>query len=94
MPQLVDPTGKAARTQRSMAPRRLRSPGGVRVGLVDSGKRNADRFTQALGDLLRERCHVAEILVRRKPNPTLPAPPQLLEELAGACAFVVHGVGD
>ncbi|MCS7174063.1 MAG: hypothetical protein N0A24_12010 [Armatimonadetes bacterium] len=93
MPQLVDPTGKVERTPRSIAPRALRSLEGLRVGLVDSGKRNADRFLQALGDRLRE-WGVSEILLLRKPNPTLPAPPELLEELSGKCAFVVHGVGD
>ncbi len=94
MPGLVDPTGEVRRPRRSMAPRGLETLRGARVGLVDSGKRNADRFVQALGELLRERFGVAEILLRRKPNATLPAPGELLDELSETCAAVVHGVGD
>ncbi|MDR7416542.1 MAG: hypothetical protein QN193_11205 [Armatimonadota bacterium] len=94
MPGLVAPIGRVERISRTLAPRGQAELRGARVGLVDSGKRNADRFVQALGELLRERFGVGEVLIRRKPNPTLPAPREMLRELSEACTFVVHAVGD
>jgi hypothetical protein len=91
---LVTPIGQEERISRALAPRGHRGLREARVGLVDSGKRNADRFVQALAELLRERLGVAEVRIRRKPNLTLPAPQGLLRELSEACTFVVHAVGD
>lgn len=91
---LVDPTGGVQEIRRRMAPRGGRSLRGARVGLVDNGKRNADVFLRALGDLLRERYGVREVVLRRKPHFAVPVPPELVEELGTQCDFVIPGVGD
>jgi|FaiFalDrversion3_1042247.scaffolds.fasta_scaffold00352_3 hypothetical protein len=94
MTVLVDPTGGGQEVKRHMAPRSGRILRGARVGLVDNGKRNADVFLMALGDLLRDRHGVREVVLRRKPHFALPAPPELVEELGTQCDFVIPGVGD
>jgi len=90
----VDPTGGTQAITRRMAPRGRRTLQGARVGLVDNGKRNADLFLQALGDLLRERHAVREVVLRRKPHFAVPVPPEVVEELSTQCDFVIPGVGD
>lgn len=94
MAALVDPTGQTHVVVRKMAPRAGRALRNARVGLVDNGKQNADAFLNALGTLLRERYGVAEVVARRKPSFALPAPADLVEDLAARCDFVVAGVGD
>ncbi len=94
MPVLVDPTGQATRTQKARAPRTRRSLRGARVCLIDNTKRNADLLLQAIGDLLRERYSVAEVIHRRKANASVPIDPATVEELKGVCDFAIAAVGD
>jgi hypothetical protein len=89
---VLDPTcGMATRAAR-MAPR-LRSLGGTTVGLLDNGKMNVDRFLDHVEEILRSRHGVKDVVRRRKPNMSAPAPPDVLRELA-ACDAVVSAVGD
>ncbi|MDR5709874.1 MAG: hypothetical protein QN172_11140 [Armatimonadota bacterium] len=94
MSVLVDPTGGTAQTTKSPAPRIRSDLQGARVGLVDNGKRNAEAFLRALGELLQVRFGVQELHLRRKPNASLPAPPELVEDLLARCDVVIAGVGD
>lgn len=66
---------------------------GVRFGVLDNGKPNSDRFLA----LLAERFVAAGADLYgtlRKPSIGRLAPPELLDELVGACDLVVTGVGD
>jgi len=93
MPIIVlDPTVSAAPASASLAPAR-RSLTGARVGLLDNGKVNVDRFLDHVEDLLRTRHRVADVVRHRKPNMSAPAPPAMLAELA-ACDAVLSAVGD
>jgi len=94
MPVLVDPTGEVTQATKPLAPRTRRALQGSRVGLVDNGKRNADAFLRALGELLQVRFGAQEVHLRRKPNASLPAPPELVEDLLARCDVVIAGVGD
>jgi hypothetical protein len=85
------PAGPAARGPRP-APS-SRGLAGARGGLLDNGKVNVDRFLDHVEDLLRTRHGVADVLRRRKPNMSAPAPAAILAELA-ACDVVVSAVGD
>lgn len=89
---VLDPTpGMVTRVAR-MAPR-LPSLTGTTVGLLDNGKMNVDRFLDHVEEILRARHGVKDVLRRRKPNMSAPAPAELLRELA-ACDAVVSAVGD
>jgi len=93
MPIIVlDPTVAAppAGTRPASARRAL---AGARVGLLDNGKVNVGRFLDHVEDALRAQHGVAEVLRRRKPNMSAPAPAAMLAELA-ACDAVVSAVGD
>lgn len=63
------------------------------VGLVDNARTNSDRFMKTLAPLL-EKAGVGNILIRRKPNPSIPLPDEAFDELLKQCDIVVHGVAD
>jgi hypothetical protein len=93
MPIIVlDPTVAPSAPAATLAPA-LASLAGKRVGLLDNGKVNVARFLDHLEDVLRTEHAVADVLRRRKPNMSAPAPDAVLAELA-ACDAVVSAVGD
>ena len=72
---------------------RLSSLQGVVVGLIDNARHNSDRFMQTLEQLLAE-AGVTRVIVKRKPNPSIPLDASTLDELAAECDALVHGVAD
>ena len=89
---VLDPTpGAVTRTARRAPP--LGTLAGARVALLDNGKVNVGRFLDHVEAILRAEHGVADVVRRRKPNMSAPAPPALLAELT-ACDAVVSAVGD
>lgn len=93
MGSLVDPTGLSSAERRTMAPRKGNLKGAT-VGLMSSSKRNSDILLAEIGAILIERYGAKELIVRTKPSFAVPAPVELLDELAAKCDVVVTGVGD
>jgi hypothetical protein len=89
---VLDPTPGTATRAARMAPG-LKSLDGARVGLLDNGKMNVERFLDHVEALLRVRHGVMDVVRRRKPNMSAPAPAEILGALA-ACDAVVSAVGD
>ena len=83
----LSPEGEAIR----LAPP-LATLEGTVVGLLDNAKIGTARFYDHLETLLRGH-GVREIIRRRKPDSSRPAPREVLDDLAGADA-VVSGLGD
>ena len=63
------------------------------VGLVDNARTNSDRFMCVVAALL-EKSGVGGVVIRRKPNPSIPLPDDAFDELLRQCDIVVHGVAD
>ena len=80
----LSPEGEAARLAAPLA-----SLDGALVGLLDNAKIGTARFYDHLEALLR----VREVIRRRKPDSSRPAPADLLGELSAADA-IVSGIGD
>ena len=91
--RVLSPVG--AVTHESMAvPSLPREWAGRTVGFLDNTKANFDRLTAGIGELLRERHGVREVVHRRKANASTPAPPELIVELAKRCDVVFAGSAD
>lgn len=100
---ILDPTGLgpagdgpdagASLATMTMAPRRgdLR---GATVGLLATPKQNADVFIAEVGRLLREHEGAGNVVTHTKASVALPAPDELVDEMARQCDIVVTGVGD
>ena len=82
------PEGEATR----LAPP-LASLDGALVGLLDNAKVGTAGYFDHLEAILRERFGVREVIRRRKPDSSRPAPAELLGELSAADA-IVSAVGD
>jgi hypothetical protein len=84
----LDPEGETPRPAPPLASLR-----GATLGFVDNAKIGTERFLDHLEALLKARHGVREVIRRRKPDSSRPAPRAVLAELAGADA-VVSAVGD
>jgi len=91
---LFDPT--ALRFEAGTAPARAGRTGlaGAVVGFIDNAKPNFDHLVDDLADLLVSRYGVRRVIKRRKPSASVPALPELVEELADQCDMVIAGSGD
>jgi hypothetical protein len=91
---LFDPRGHSQERRYELAPRRLHTLDGARLGLLGNTKLNADAVLAAIGDLLTERYALESIIQRTKPTFARPVEEAMADELAGRCDVVIAGVGD
>ena len=90
--RVLDPRLDAEGEAMIMAPP-LGSLDGATLGLLDNAKIGTERFFDHVEQILRSRFGVRDVIRRRKPDSSRPAPPELLGELAGADA-ILSAVGD
>jgi hypothetical protein len=67
---------------------------GTTVGFLDNTKANFDRLVVQMGALLHDGFGVKAVVHRRKANLAIPAPREMLEELASSCDLVFAGSAD
>jgi hypothetical protein len=90
---MLDPRVEAQPRTIARAPRPA-DLAGKRVGLLANSKPNADQLLVVLGELLRERHDVGDVVQLCKPTSSRPMPDSMLDRLAADCDLVVTGVGD
>jgi hypothetical protein len=66
----------------------------IRLGLLDNSKSNADHLLRFVMEGLKSELPVKAVVATRKGNVSLPAPKEIIEELAADCDFVVSAMGD
>jgi hypothetical protein len=91
--RVLSPVGLVQRDALA-APPLPRALEGRTVGFLDNTKHNFDRLADAVGDLLRARHGVKEVVRRRKANASSAAPADMVAELAKRCDLVLAGSGD
>ncbi len=74
--------------------RRARRGAGLRLGLLDNSKSNADHLFKFLVEGVRAEMPLASVVSLRKPLPSLPADPRIIEELAKEADLVVSAMAD
>ena len=89
--EIVNPVGVGASKQTGLARRKHDSLRGLRVGLLDNNKPNADKFLQFVGDLLKRRQGDIELVPLRKMSRT---EADCLPELIGRCDVVINAFAD
>jgi len=83
----VPATGKA-QDQRKFA------QGGLRLGILDNSKGNADHLLKFIADGVKALVPVASIVMLRKGSVSLPAPKEILDRLTAEADFVVSAMAD
>jgi hypothetical protein len=64
------------------------------IGFLDNSKPNADKLAERLGELLKEKYGVANLITRRKLTAQQGAPKEYLDQLAAQADIVLTGLGD
>jgi len=91
MIEIVNPTGVRATKQIKLAPRKHDNLRGLRIGLLDNNKPNADKFLDHVGALLKKRYDGVELVAKRKMT-RIEA--DCLTELAEHCDVVINAFAD
>ena len=89
--EVINPTATRSVEQTKLAPRRLESLRGRRVGLLDNNKPNADKFLGYVGELLNARYDGIELVAKRKMTRT---EADCLAELGSGCDVVINAFAD
>ena len=89
--EIVNPVGVGESKQTGLARRKHYSLHGLRVGLLDNNKPNADKFLQFVGDLLKRRADDIELVALCKMSRT---EADCLPELIARCDVVINAFAD
>ena len=84
---LYTPVGKVVKREFDLSPR-VTSLDGLVVGLLDNNKWNAQRLLRQLDVDLRARFAIKDVIYKRKPFFSRPAPLELIEEMTAAHVVV------
>ena len=68
--------------------------GSFRIGVLDNSKANADYLLAMLIERLRLAYPIESVCSVRKDNPSFPAPPEIIEQLAKEADFVFTAMAD
>ena len=89
----VSPEAPMPETADSTTTRQL-AEGGLRLGVLDNSKGNADHLLSFFIEGLRARMDVASVVKTRKPNASRPAIPSVVETLVRDADCVVSAMSD
>jgi len=88
VPEAPPPASVAAREQRRIA------KGGLRLGILDNSKGNADHLLNFVVEGVKKHVPVASLVSLRKSSVSLPAPAEILDRLAKEADLVVSAMAD
>ena len=89
--EIVSPVGQRVNKKAGLAKRKGESLKGLRIGLLDNNKPNADKFLGFVGELLTRRHGDVELVAKRKMSRT---EADCLPELISRCDVVISAMAD
>ena len=75
-------------------PERKIGRGGIRLGVLDNSKANADYLLELIVDGVRKELDVTSVVMKRKPASSRPASEEVLDALAKEADVVVSAMAD
>ena len=91
---LFNPTAPRHAGERAHSPVHFRGLAGAAVGFIDNAKPNFNHLVDDLAEILTAQYGIARVVKRRKQSASIPAQPEMIEQLAGECDVVIAGSGD
>ncbi|MBS1218601.1 MAG: hypothetical protein H6R21_1734 [Proteobacteria bacterium] len=88
VPEAPPPQAVAATETRAVA------KGGIRLGVLDNSKGNADHLLRFIVDGVKASLPVASVVSLRKDSVSLPAPAAILDQLAAESDYVITAMAD
>lgn len=73
---------------------RVVAKGGIRLGVLDNSKGNADHLLRFIVEGVKALLPVASVVSLRKDSVSLPAPDAILDRLAAESDFVITAMAD
>ena len=67
---------------------------GIRLGVLDNSKANADHLLNLIIEGVKKEFKVSSVVLKRKPTSSRPATDQLLDELAQDADLVISAMAD
>jgi hypothetical protein len=89
----VSPEAPVAAAATIAAGRRAEGAG-IRIGILDNSKANADHLLQFLLDAAAQSLPISGTVKRRKPAASRPAAAEIVEDLAREADFVLSAMAD
>jgi hypothetical protein len=89
---LVVPDAPIEEVAQLKASRKL--TGGIRLGVLDNSKANADHLLKLIVDGVKKEYQVDSVVIKRKPASSRPATEQMLDELAREADLVISAMAD
>lgn len=68
--------------------------GGIRLGVLDNSKGNADHLLNCIIEGVKAQMKVASVVALRKPSPSVPADKAVLDELSEKADCVISAMAD
>jgi hypothetical protein len=90
---LRDPTAQSSTQQTAQLAPRPASLQGLRLTMMDNGKNNARNLLEAVLERVQPELRPSQVIWRNVPA-TLPAPAELMDEIARETDLVIQAVGD
>ena len=91
--RLVIPEAPSPQTV-AVSETRAVAKGGIRLGILDNSKGNADHLRRFIVDGVKALLPVASVIALRKDSVSLPAPTDILDRLAAESDFVITAMAD
>ena len=91
--RLVNPEAPSPQAVDVTATRAV-AKGGIRLGILDNSKGNADHLLRFIVEGVKALMPVASVLALRKDSVSLPAPKEILEQLAAGSDYVITAMAD
>jgi hypothetical protein len=91
---LFNPTAPRHDAEPGHSPVHFHGLAGAVVGFIDNAKPNFNHLVDDLAEVLIGKYGVARVVKQRKQSASIPAPPEVIEGLAGECDVVIAGSGD
>ena len=93
--RLVIPSAPVpVQTSGDRATQRHVSEKGIRLGVLDNSKGNADHLLKMIVDGVRAQVSLASVAIARKPYVSMAAPPETLDKLALEADVVISAMAD
>lgn len=73
---------------------RLNDLKGKRLGLMENSKDNSDKLLYELGEILKQKYDLAEVKYFSKHHASVPAKPEVIQDVLNEVDVLITGVGD
>ncbi len=92
--RLVNPKGVDLDSGEFRLNQRPSDLSGKRLGLMENSKDNSDKLLHELGEVLKQKYDLAEVKYFSKHHASVPAKPEVIQDILDQVDVLITGVGD